>query len=61
VSLSLMSAKNLVNFFNLSIRNSRKREGTMEREEIIVLESSKDEQIGPLAFCCHLIFTPFRY
>jgi hypothetical protein len=56
-----MSAKNLVNFFYLSIRNSRKREGTMEREEIIVLESSEDEPIGPLGLCCHVIYTPFRY
>jgi hypothetical protein len=36
-------------------------EDAMEREEIIVLESSEDEPIGPLAFCCHLIYTPFRY
>jgi hypothetical protein len=36
-------------------------EGVMEREEIIVLESSEDEPIGPLAYCCHLIYTPFRY
>jgi hypothetical protein len=32
----------------------------MEREEIIVLESSEDEPIGPLELCCHLIYTPFN-
>jgi hypothetical protein len=60
VFLPLMNAKNQVKFFYLSIRNSRKMEGTMEREEIVVLESSEDEPIGPLSICCHLIYTPFN-
>jgi hypothetical protein len=33
----------------------------MEREEIIVLESSEDEPIGPLYICCHLIYGMFKY
>jgi hypothetical protein len=35
-------------------------EGAMEREEIVVLESSADEPFGPLALCCHLIYTVFN-
>lgn len=31
----------------------------MEREEIIVLETSEDEPIGPLGYCCHLLYLPY--
>jgi hypothetical protein len=60
VSPALIRAKNPVYYWYLSIRISKKMEGAMGREEIIVLESSEDEPIGPLGLCCHVIYGLFR-
>jgi hypothetical protein len=42
-----------------SLSGTQKKGVNMEREEIIVLEESEDEPIGPLGYCCHLLYLPY--
>jgi hypothetical protein len=32
----------------------------MAREEILVLEEGMDDAIGPMAFCCAVMYGPFN-
>ena len=32
----------------------------MDKEEILVLDAGDDSPIGPMAFCCAIVYVPFR-
>lgn len=55
----LYTALNLLLLSYLVYPELKKGRVNMESEEIIVLETSEDEPIGPLGFCCHLLYLPY--